>query len=86
MTEQSKQTQPTFDQMFQDMVNRINSYGVSFQTAIGLIAAVDNQIKMQLAEKIKEQSIIDNWAKQKSTIGKQQKNDDVPLVPVKEEN
>jgi hypothetical protein len=68
------------------LIGRINSYGISFQQSIGLLAAVDSQIKMQLAEKIKEQSIIDNWAKQKSRFDEQQNNDDVPLVPVEEEN
>ncbi len=65
MTEQTQNQKPTFDQMFTDLVGRINSYGVSFQTAIGLLAAVDNQIKMQLAEKVKEQSIVQNWEQHK---------------------
>ena len=84
MTEEVKQTQPTFDQMFQDMINRINSYGVSFQTAIGLIAAIDNQIKMELAEKQKEQQIIKNWEQHKKNA--EQPAKEPPAVEVEEAN
>lgn len=74
----------TFDEMFSDLINRINSYKISQQQAFGLVSTVKEQIAAHLAENLKNQAVVENW--QKTVEEYAPKTGDLPLVEAVEDN
>lgn len=74
----------TFDEMYLDLINRVNSYKISHQQAFGLLATVKEQIAAHLAENLKNKAVVDNW---KQTVEEYAPHTpDLPLVEVSEDN
>ena len=74
----------TFDEMFSDLINLINSYKISQQQAFGLVSTVKEQIAAHLAENLKNKAVIDNW--QKTVEEYAPKTGDLQFVEVVEDN
>jgi hypothetical protein len=74
----------TFDEMFIDLVNRINCYKISHQQAFGLVSAAREHISAHIAEKIKNDTVAEKW---KQTIEEYAPHTpDLPLVETTEDN
>ncbi len=74
----------TFDEMFCDLINRINSYKISQQQAFGLVSTVKEQIAAHLAENLKNQAVVENW--QKTVEEYAPKTGNLPFVETVEDN
>jgi len=74
----------TFDEMYLDLINRVNSYKISHQQAFGLLATVKEQIAAHMAEALKDKAVTESW---KQTVEEYTPyTPDLPLVETTEDN
>ena len=56
-----QEKQMTFDEMYLDLINRVNGYKISHQQSFGLLATVKEQIAAHMAESLKDKAVNESW-------------------------